>query len=109
MTALRTIVLLAAMALATPLAAAAQGTHATMGASVEQFQAAARLAPATAPAASDAALAPMLAAERASRRDGITLMIVGVAGMVTGLLIDESAVTILSAGIAGLGLYFYVR
>ena len=44
-----------------------------------------------------------------SRREGGALGLVGVAGMITGLIIDEPAVTILSAGVGGLGLYFYLR
>jgi hypothetical protein len=36
-------------------------------------------------------------------------MLVGAAGMVTGLVIDEPAVTILSAGVGGLGLHFHLQ
>jgi hypothetical protein len=44
-----------------------------------------------------------------SRRQGVALMIVGVAGILTGLIIDEPVVTILSAGVGGVGLYLFVR
>jgi hypothetical protein len=44
-----------------------------------------------------------------TRHEGVALMIVGVAGIVTGLIIDEPVVTILSAGAGGLGLYLYLR
>jgi hypothetical protein len=36
-------------------------------------------------------------------------MLVGGAGIITGLLVDESLITIAGAGVAGLGLYFYLR
>lgn len=45
---------------------------------------------------------------RGKRREGAVLMIVGAAGIVTGLLVDESLVTILGAGVAGVGLYVYL-
>jgi hypothetical protein len=42
------------------------------------------------------------------RRQGTILMIVGAAGIVTGLIVDEDILTIAGAGVAGLGLYFYL-
>jgi hypothetical protein len=36
-------------------------------------------------------------------------MIVGGAGMLTGLLANEDIVTIAGAGLAGVGLYLYLR
>jgi hypothetical protein len=36
-------------------------------------------------------------------------MIVGGAGIVTGLLVDESLVTIAGAAVGGYGLYLYLR
>jgi hypothetical protein len=36
-------------------------------------------------------------------------MIVGAAGVITGLLLDESVVTIAGAGAGLVGLYLYVR
>ncbi len=74
-----------------------------------------QLAAATAlrPQASIASEQPMLLGrdpyQHGTRREGTVLMIIGAIGIVTGLLVDESAVTILSAGVGGLGLYFYLR
>ena len=36
-------------------------------------------------------------------------MIVGGAGLITGLLLDESIITIAGAGAAGVGLFLYLR
>jgi hypothetical protein len=47
--------------------------------------------------------------EGGSRKQGVTLMIVGAAGILTGILIDESVVTIAGAVVAGVGLYFYLK
>jgi len=44
-----------------------------------------------------------------TRKEGIALMIVGAAGIVTGLLIHESVVTVLGAVAGGVGLYLYLR
>jgi hypothetical protein len=46
---------------------------------------------------------------RGNRRQGEILMIVGVAGLVTGLLIDEDLITIAGAGVGGFGLYLYLQ
>ncbi len=43
-----------------------------------------------------------------SRRSGALLMIVGVAGIVTGLIVDEPVVTIAGAVVGGIGLYMYL-
>ena len=43
-----------------------------------------------------------------SRRSGALLMIVGVAGIVTGLVVDEPVVTIAGAVVGGIGLYMYL-
>ena len=75
------------------------GTYAALGA----------LAPSRAvggPAGVGTPMVPMVA--RGKRREGAVLMIVGVAGIVTGLLVDESLVTIAGAGVAGVGLYLYL-
>ena len=40
---------------------------------------------------------------------GVALMIVGAAGVITGLLIDESIITIAGAGAGLIGLYLYLR
>ncbi|MEO8635926.1 MAG: hypothetical protein ABI587_11680 [Gemmatimonadales bacterium] len=43
-----------------------------------------------------------------SRRSGALLMVVGVAGIVTGLIVDEPIVTIAGAVVGGIGLYMYL-
>lgn len=42
------------------------------------------------------------------RGEGTALMIVGGAGILTGIIVDESIVTIAGAGVAGVGLYFFL-
>jgi hypothetical protein len=37
------------------------------------------------------------------------MMLVGGAGVVAGLIADEDVLTILGAGVGGVGLYLYVR
>ena len=46
---------------------------------------------------------------RGKRRQGEILMIVGVAGIVTGLLVDEDLITIAGAAVGGFGLYLYLQ
>lgn len=43
------------------------------------------------------------------RGPGVALMIVGAAGVITGLLIDESIITVAGAGAGLIGLYLYLR
>ena len=43
------------------------------------------------------------------RGPGVALMIVGAAGVITGLLIDESIITVAGAGAGLVGLYLYLR
>ncbi len=43
------------------------------------------------------------------RGPGVALMIVGAAGVVTGLLINESVITVVGAGVGLFGLYLYLR
>jgi hypothetical protein len=52
-----------------------------------------------------------LVAQRASgnRRQGEILMIVGAAGIITGLLAHEDLITIAGAGVGGFGLYRYLQ
>jgi hypothetical protein len=50
-----------------------------------------------------------VASARGSRRQGEILMIVGGAVLVTGLLVDESLVTIAGVAVGGYGLYLYLR
>lgn len=101
-----------AVALCVPLqsALAQAAAPASLQPSAEQFAAAATLSPLDVSTIS-VAPAPIASAsvQSGTRREGVTLMVVGAAGMITGLLIDESAITILSAGLAGLGLYLYIR
>jgi hypothetical protein len=54
-------------------------------------------------------LAPVMPASLRHRGPGVALMIVGAAAIVTGLLIDESLITILGAGTGLVGLYLYLR
>jgi len=49
------------------------------------------------------------ATARGGRRQGEILMIVGGAGILTGLLVDESLITIAGAAVGGYGLYLYLR
>jgi hypothetical protein len=51
----------------------------------------------------------MASTARAGRRQGEILMIVGGAGILTGLLVDESLITIAGAAVGGYGLYLYLR
>ena len=51
----------------------------------------------------------VLGSRSGSRHTGTVLMIVGGAGIVTGLLVDESIVTIAGAAVGGYGLYLYLR
>lgn len=44
-----------------------------------------------------------------SSKEGVALMVVGAASIITGLIIDEPVVTIPSAGVGGVGLYLYLR
>jgi hypothetical protein len=55
--------------------------------------------------------AGMLLTQRArgDRRQGEILMIVGAAGIVTGLLADEDVITIAGAAVGGFGLYLYLQ
>jgi hypothetical protein len=46
---------------------------------------------------------------RGGRRHGEILMIVGAAGIVTGLLTHEDLITIAGAVVGGVGLYFYLQ
>jgi hypothetical protein len=43
------------------------------------------------------------------KKEAAALMIVGGAGLVTGLIVDEPVITIAGAGVAGFGLYLYLR
>jgi hypothetical protein len=75
----------------------------------EQLAATAQLYPPARPAADQTSLLVAAPYQRGTPRQGVVLMIVGVAGMITGLIIEEPAVTILSAVVGGVGLYLYLR
>jgi len=76
-----------------------------------RLRAAAALRPV--PTMSFAVARPSLVAEvesvRGGRRQGEILMIVGGAVVLTGLLVDESLVTIAGVAVGGYGLYLYLR
>jgi hypothetical protein len=102
---------LLAIAFLVPLQSAGAQAMASIGLrpSSEQLSATATLQPRPAPAAHDAVLLNMDSYKHGSRKEGVALMIVGAAGIVTGLIVDEPIVTILGAGAGGVGLYLYLR
>ena len=53
--------------------------------------------------------AVMIQWAQGNRRKGEILMIVGAAGIVTGLLVHEDVITIAGAVVGGVGLYFYLQ
>ncbi len=65
------------------------------------------VAPATGALPATLGASPAVVA-RSQRRQGVVLMLVGAAGIVTGIIVDESIVTIAGAGVAGFGLYLYL-
>lgn len=92
-------------------ALSAQGAS-RIGGSAENYAALAELRQATvgpgeAPPAFNSAAGSALV-KGGTRREGTILMIVGVAGIITGLAIDESIVAIAGAGVAGFGLYLFL-
>jgi hypothetical protein len=58
---------------------------------------------------SPATAVPPAALGRGGKKEAVALMIVGGAGILTGLLVDEDIITIAGAGVAGVGLYPYLR
>lgn len=102
--------LLAAAVLLPPKVVAAQA-DATPGlrATPAQFAATAALQPDV--GLSGAARASLVddPYQHGTRTEGVALMVVGLAGIVTGLVVDEPFITIIGAGVGGLGLYFYLR
>ncbi len=93
--------------------ASAQGSPPTfVGATASQLQATAvlELRPRLFLVAADSqSLATRAVQARAGRRDGEILMIIGGAAILTGLLVDESLITIAGAAVGGYGLYLYLR
>jgi hypothetical protein len=62
--------------------------------------------------APDAAPAPLAAVRSAGLRHrgpGVALMLVGGAGIVTGLLLDEGIITVAGAAVGLYGFYLYIR
>ena len=43
------------------------------------------------------------------RREAVALMVVGAAGVATGMIADENILIIAGAGVGGFGLYLYLR
>ncbi len=75
-----------------------------------------RLAPTAQPSApllaadrTEATRAAVAVAAQRARGQGSTLMIVGGAGIVTGLLLDEGVITFVGAAVWLYGLYIYLR
>jgi hypothetical protein len=60
-------------------------------------------------AAAHTAIAPLPRDGLRHRGPGVALMLVGAAGVVTGLLLSENIITILGAGTGLVGLYLYLR
>ncbi len=100
--------LVAALSLGVAAGARAQAPLAPTGPQLLAM-AALRIGP-SAHAADPARLAPTVdLPRRGARRTGAVLMIVGGAGIVTGLLVDEAIVTVAGAGVGGYGLYLYLK
>ena len=103
-------VLLTATLLVPARPAAAQAvTPISLRASTTQFAATAALMPHASIAREQPAVMVNVAPEHGTRHEGWVLMIVGLAGIVTGLVVDEPVVTLLGAVAGGVGLYFYLR
>ena len=81
----------------------AQAPGAAFRAGPSEYSATARLAPA--PVAETQVISQ---SPSRNRRTGILLMIVGGAGLVTGIIVDEPIITIAGAAVAGFGLYMYL-
>jgi hypothetical protein len=100
--------------LALPLSAPAllaQAVPASVAARESQLRSAARLRPLPHPwLASDRPMGQLeVVSARASRRDGEVFMIVGGALLLTGLLVDESLISVAGVGIGAYGVYVYLN
>lgn len=106
------VVALGALAVgASPTRLLAQGSGiARIAPTAAELTATAALRPASAARldVTSSSLVAEVAAARGGRRQGEILMIVGGAGILTGLLVDESLVTIAGLAVAGYGLYVYL-
>jgi hypothetical protein len=103
-------VFVAGLALAPCRPASAQSEASlSMRVSTDQMSAGASLQP----DASSADARPVMMVDdnyhHGTRKEGVALMIVGAAGIITGLIIHESVVTVLGAVAGGVGLYLYLR
>jgi hypothetical protein len=97
---------------ASPAHAQAFAPAAESGSLQAQMATAASLRLLASPSAERAMVTPEAVAlnrGRSGRGLGETLMIVGAAGIITGLLVNEDIVTIAGAGVGGYGLYLYLR
>lgn len=90
-------------------AAAQAGGPLSLGMSTAQLTARAALRPQATIAGEQPTMLVKDPYQHGTHHEGLALMIVGAAGIVTGLIIDEPVVTIVSAGVGGLGLYLYLR
>lgn len=61
------------------------------------------------PAAAPAPLFPVRSEGLRHRGPGVALMLVGGAGIVTGLLLDEGIITVAGAAVGLYGFYLYIR
>jgi hypothetical protein len=100
--------------LALPLSAAAlpaQAAPASIAARDSQLRSAARLrAPHHPLLSSERSMGQLeLVSARPSRRDGEVFMIVGGALLLTGLLVDETLISIAGVGIGAYGVYVYLN
>jgi hypothetical protein len=107
-----TSLMAAALLVARPPAARAEDpTPPRLVATTAQLRATAKLRPGlrlSSPFATQTTLTVDLP-KKGQQRTGAVLMIVGAAGIVTGLLVDEPIVTIAGAGVGGYGLYLYLK
>ncbi len=111
MRAVAVLTTVALLLLAAPSPVRAQ-TPAGLSASPDQWIAAAALRPVhSAPVDKVARIqaSALVRGSRSGRSLGQVLMIVGGAGIVTGLIVDEPIITIAGAGVGGYGLYLYLR
>ena len=81
------------------------------GPSAQTLEATAALQPLRLPDASSspALSATLVQSGHNGHGSAVALMIVGAAGIITGLAVDEDIITIAGAAAAGIGLYLYLR
>lgn len=109
------LVLVAGLALfavaAAPRGVAAQAALQPIAPTQASLVATARLSlPANEPFRLDRSAGTLMTQQaRGNKRQGEILMIVGAAGIVTGLIADEDLITIAGAAVGGFGLYLYLQ